>query len=152
VAGALISLLPMVNSTGEADKQQCQVTRETVVCFILVGVARSRGKQKGVPGGFSIEQRGKGRENEAGARHSAWPRGKKKREGVQQGQAAMVVSGWSATRGSGGGGWANRGARWGSGRGEKRRPHRPAWKRKKHGPGPIITVSFSYLLKKIQKT
>jgi hypothetical protein len=62
----------------------------------------------------------------------------RRREGVQQGQVVVVVSGRPATREStrGGRGLANRGARWGSNRGEKRRTRMPAWKRKKHGPDP----------------
>jgi hypothetical protein len=123
-AGALILLLSTVNSTGEADKQQCQVAGEMAVRFILASVARSRGKQKGAHSGFSVEQRGKGGRRKRGPDTACGHAARRREGGVQQGQAA-TMSGRRA---------GEQGRTVGSVRGEKRRACGPAWKERNMGP------------------
>jgi hypothetical protein len=102
-AGALILLLSTVNSTGEADKQQCQVAGEMAVRFILASVARSRGKQKGAHSGFSVEQRGKGGRRKRGP-DTACGHAARRREGGSSKDRWLRCLG---------GGQVNRDARWG---------------------------------------
>jgi hypothetical protein len=100
----------------------------------LGGRHRARGwRQRGGQARWLLAEVGEnGERGPAPSGHAA------RREGVRQGQVTAMVSGRPATHESGGGGRhsVNRGVRCGSGRGEKRRAHMPAWKRKKHRPGP----------------